>query len=47
MDSHKVRNMVIRHLMLRQDILHKVMHKDMVNRSMKIIPLLNIPMVGI
>ena len=37
MDSHKARIMVIRHLMHRQDFLNKVMDKDMMNRSLKIV----------
>lgn len=46
MDSHKARIMVIRHLILSQDILNKVMDRDMMNRSLKIVLLPNIPMEG-
>lgn len=45
MDSPKARIMVIRHLILRQDFLNKVMDRDMTSLpSMKIVLPLNIPM---
>ena len=44
MDSHKARIMVIRKLILRQDFPNKVMDRDMMSQSMKIVLLLNILM---
>ena len=44
MDSHKARIMVIRQLILRQDFPNKVMDRDMMSQSMKIVLLLNILM---
>lgn len=45
MDNHKARIMVIKQLILRQDFLSKVMDRDMMSRSMKIVLLLNILML--
>lgn len=44
MDSPKARIMVIRHLILSQDFLNKVMDRDMMSQSMKTVLLHSIPM---